>query len=82
MSDGIWTQFIADTKRPEDTPIDAYPQSLDQLRLLWLPPDSVVAFLERTATEKGISQEAKMWLNRVKRAKESIKLTQEDTKHT
>lgn len=65
MSDGIWTQFIADVKRGEDMPQNTYPQSLAEIRRLWLPPQSVIAFLTKVAQEKGISDEAATWLHRV-----------------
>jgi hypothetical protein len=74
MTNDTWTQFAADAKRPQDTPRNAYPQSIAEIALLWLPPASVIAFLTKTAQEKGISDEAAQWLHRVTVARQ----TQED----
>jgi len=77
MNDEQWRKFVAESQRGTDTPWEALPQSLLQIRRLWLPPDSIIAFLERTAADKGMSKEAETWLNRVKRAKEIDKLEEE-----
>lgn len=71
MSNGVWTQFIADVKRGEDVPQGAYPQSLEEVKRLWLPPESVITFLTKVAQEKGISDEAATWLHRVTVARQA-----------
>lgn len=74
MTNDAWTQFVADSKRPDGVSRNDYVQSLAGIARLWLPPASVITFLTKTAQEKGISDEAAQWLHRVTVARQ----TQED----
>ena len=75
MNDAIWAEFSEDVRRLENV-MDSYPKSLAEVRRLWLPPESVIKFLTKTAQEKGISDEAAIWLHRVTVARQLD--TQED----
>lgn len=75
MSTERWAGVIEDCRRPADTPArgsDSYPQTLFEIGRLYLPPDSVVAYLEKAAAGK-MSDEAAQWLERVKSAKGVIR---------
>ena len=75
MSTERWAEMIEDCRRPADTPANgtgSYPQALSEVGRLYLPPDSVVAYLERAAAGK-MSDEAMQWLERVKSAKGVIR---------
>lgn len=75
MNDEQWRKFAMESRRGPDESWDALPQSLLQIRQLWLPPDSVIKFLEGEAEKRGgMSKESETWLRRVKRAKELDKL--------
>lgn len=75
MNAELWAGVIEDCRRPADTPArgpDSYPQTLFEIGRLYLPPDSVVEYLERAAAGK-MSDEAAQWLERVKSAKGVIR---------
>jgi hypothetical protein len=75
MNTELWAGVIEDCRRPADTPArgpDSYPQALFEIGRLYLPPDSVVEYLERAAAGK-MSNEAAQWLERVKSAKGVIR---------
>lgn len=75
MSTERWAEVIEDCRRPADTPArgpDSYPQTLFEIGRLYLPPDSVVEYLERAAAG-NMSEEAARWLQIVKSAKGVIR---------